>query len=148
MKWINLVSVLLIFAFCFQTVRAQCCCSEVRFSLVDKKGKSLDKSEIQIREITAGPFRHSLYFDSSKTNESEVVFHIKCGNGNEAISIIYKGAEMRIHFKFYAEFGLPVGRITFQEGDFIAEPEKIERGLAQGIRIRKATPEENKNARR
>ena len=149
MKKITLVSVLLSFAVCFQTVRAQCCCSAVRFSLVDKKGKSLDKSKIQIREITAGLFRHGLHLDSNKTNESEAVFRIGCGEGNEVIAISYKGAEIRIHFKYYGEFGQPVGKITFQKGAFIAEPEKIERGtLAQGIRIRKATPEESKIARR
>jgi hypothetical protein len=71
-----------------------------------------------------------------------VLYHINCGNGNELLSIIYKGSEMKINFKFLGDFGFPYGKITFKKGDFIAEPEgKDDVNRAVGIRIRKAKEE-------
>jgi hypothetical protein len=136
MKKLNLVFLLLVFTFCAYTVRSQCCCSKVRFSLVDKRGNKLDQSKVKITNIT----------ESDSANKEQIVFFIadepNKGDGNELLSIIYKGSEMKINFKFLGDFGFPYGKITFKKGDFIAEPEgKDDVNRAVGIRIRKAKEE-------
>jgi hypothetical protein len=123
--------------------------------LVEKKGNQLKQSEVKIKEINKRLEINEIYerlspssrfhFNDDKTDKVDVVYKIGCGYGDEVLSIIYKGSEMRIHFKFIHEFGRVSGKITFQKGDFIAEPKELNNvGIAKGIKARKATDEELK----
>jgi hypothetical protein len=84
-----------------------------------------------------------IYYDSDKPTENYTRFSLGCNSGG-VVSIFYKGSEMKINFKFYMEVAAE-GKITFQKGSFIAEPEEAELGKARtGIVIRKATDEKLK----
>ena len=67
---------------------------------------------------------------------------MRCTSGG-IISVIYKGSEMRINFKFDFD-GSANGKIEFQKGNFIAEPAEQEFGKERGIVVRKATKNEMK----
>ena len=144
MSKLKFVFLLFLFAFCFQTVRSQCCCGNINFSLIDKKGKPILNNQVKIKEKGYSSGQSRIYYDSEKSTENVTAFSIDCSSGG-IVSVIYKGSEMRINFKFHMD-AMAKGTITFQKGDFIAEPEKAEFGKARtGIRIRKATNEEMKN---
>lgn len=140
MNKLNIVFLLFVFAFCFQSAYSQCCCGDIRFSMVDKKGKPILNNRLKIKEIPDHkPSR--IFFDSDKATENATGFVLGCTSGG-IVSVIYKGSEMRINFKFHMD-AMPKGKITFQKGDFIAEPvEKFQPNT--GIIIRKATKDEMK----
>ena len=143
MNKLNFVFLLFVFAFCFQSVRSQCCCGNIHFSLIDKKGKPILNNQVKIKEKPDAFGGSRILFDSSKPTENKTLFTIGCSSGG-IVSVIYKGSEMKINFKFHMD-AMAEGKITFQKGDFIAEPEKAEFGRATtGILIRKATDKELK----
>lgn len=143
MNKLNFISLLFVFAFCVEPVRSQFCGETVKFSLIDKKGKSILNNKVKIKEKSDTSVYSRIYYDRDKPTENVTSFKFGCTSGG-IVSIIYKGSEMRINFKFRDSPGA-VGKITFQKGDFIAEPEKAEFGRAgTEIRIRKATDEELK----
>ncbi|MCD9186042.1 MAG: hypothetical protein LUM44_06395 [Pyrinomonadaceae bacterium] len=114
----------------------------MNFTVVDRKGKKLKPDKVKVRELPESSTRERVYF---KPDESNIVYHLGCGMGNEVVSIVYKGAEMKIHFRFFGEYGAAFGKITFQTGDFIATPgARDDRGTIREIIMRKATAEELK----
>jgi len=100
MKKFNFILLFFVFAFCFHSVRSQCCCSEVRLSLVDKKGNQLEQSKVKLKEITDRKNELSrVFFYGSETNKSDVFYRMGCASGKEVLSLSYKGSEMKIHFR-------------------------------------------------
>jgi hypothetical protein len=143
MNKLNFVILLFIFAFCFQSVRSQRCNGNISFSLIDKKGKPILNNQVEIKEKPEPVGPSQIYYDSDKPTENKTAFSLGCSSGG-VVSVIYKGAEMKINFKFYMEAEAE-GKITFQKGYFIAEPKDREFGRARtGIQIRKAKDEELK----
>jgi hypothetical protein len=136
---------LLFLVMAFSAVRlvgAQCCCSGVSFSIMDKYGSPLTAEKVSVTETTKRSVNSSgrLYFGKGIVGSSMLDFQIGCGKGDETISLKYKDREMRIRFKFLGEFGRAYGQLVFVKGDFIAEP--VANGEKMGIRIRKAEREE------
>ena len=80
-------------------------------------------------------------FNAFALNKDTVIFSVGCGTTREVLSVTYKRSEMKINFKFYGDFGYAFGKITFQKGNFIAEPENQKNGRS-GIQVRKATDED------
>lgn len=146
MKRINYALLPLALLFGLHTARAQCCCSAVLFSLVDKKGRPVETSQLRIVERGAPSDSTRISFPTNQPAANTVSFRLGCGNGREVLSVFHKGAEMRIRFKFHGEFGNPFGTITFRKGTFVAEPddEDKSRPYERGVRVRKPTAEELK----
>lgn len=145
MSKLKFVFLLFVFAFCFQSVHSQRCKGNINFSLIDKKGKPILNNQVEIKE-KPDPLRPSqIYYDRDKPTVNKTAFSLGCSSGG-LVSIIYKGSEMKINFQFYMESEAE-GKITFQKGNFIAEPKEAKSGTARtGIRIRKATDEELKES--
>lgn len=100
-------------------------------------------NQVKIKEKPEPVGPSQIYYDSDKPTENKTTFSLGCASGG-VVSVIYKGSEMKINFKFYMEV-MAEGKITFQKGDFIAEPEKAKFGKAKtGIIISKATDKELK----
>lgn len=97
---------------------SQCCCSGVNFKVLDKHSKVIPLSKLKITNITTEHDAKSLslYYDPA------VSFHLYCGNGREVLSIIYKGKEMKVRFRFLGDFGHAYGEFKFEKGEYVAEP--------------------------
>ncbi len=110
--------------------------------MVDKKGQPILNNQLKIKQVPAyQPLR--IYFDSGKATGNVTSFLNHCTSGG-IVSVIYKGSEMRINFKFDMDAS-GSGKIAFQKGNFIAEPtgEEFDKP-GTGIVIKKAAEDEMK----
>ncbi len=97
---------------------SQCCCSGVSFKVLDKHSKVIPLTKLKITNVTTaqGDKQLSIAYDPN------VNFHLYCGGGREVLSIIYKGKEMRVRFRFLGDFGHALGEFKFEKGEYVAEP--------------------------
>jgi hypothetical protein len=143
MSKLNFVFLLFVFAFCFQSAYSQKCNRNIKFSLIDKKGKPILNNQVKIEVKPNSPSPAQIYYNSDKSTANVTELSLGCSSSG-LVSVIYKGEEMKISFEFYM-VAAAEGKITFQKGNFIAEPKDRERGRARtGILIRKAADKEIK----
>lgn len=140
---LKFVFLLFVFAFCFQSVYSQKCVRNIKFSLIDEKGKPILNNQVKIEVKPDSPSPAQIYYDSDKPTANVTELSLGCSSSG-IVLVIYKGEEMKISFEFSMTAGAE-GKITFQKGGFIAEPKDGERSRARtGIRIRKSTDKEPK----
>ena len=145
MNKLNIVFLLFVFAFCFQSAYSQCCCGTISFAMVDAKGTPLLNNRLKIKEAgeqtTSNTSR--ITYDRGNSTENITRLAMRCTSGG-IISVIYKGSEMKINFKFSMDKSAE-GEIIFQKGNFIAEPTEQEFGKwGTEMVVRKATKNEMK----
>lgn len=145
MKVVKFIILLFVFGFGATMKGEAQCRTEIRFYLVHKNGKKINLSKV----IAGGTDRVNstvnLAYEIDIEGESgkELILEGECATGEEDVSMIYRGAEMKIRFKFTGDVGTVRGKIVFRKGSYIAEPQKpYSSERFEGIRIRRATKEE------
>lgn len=145
MKKIHIIFLLFVFTFGVQAAYSQCCCGKIRFAMVDAAGKPLMNNRLKIRELgERTPSAESrISYERGAATENTTSLAMRCSSGG-IVEIIYKGATMRVNFKFGMDESAN-GEIIFQKGDFIAEPDRKEGDSGRtGMVIRKAESGEMK----
>lgn len=137
-KWLLVAAIVLSAAV---LSNAQCCCSGVGFTLLDKHNTPIAPDKLTIKDITPNTLSRQL----SLAYAPEVYYKLYCASGNEVVAVTYKGKEMRLHFKFYGDFGSGRGSFQFAPGDYFVDPtERTGQSPNLGMKLRKAKPGELK----